>query len=126
MQPLSVDSTAAHRTDAPTSLPTATDNDPTYTVEFAGGLELDVTPSKMSAGASKYANLSSIYVAGSDASSLVFADNASSFEGFYGFSPEGDVPVFVFPFSLSGVRFPLGECVPFPFNYPFASALLFF
>ena len=80
-----------HRTDAPTSLPTATDNDATYTVEFAGGLELDVTPSKMSAGASKYANLSSIYVAGSDASSLVFADNASSFEGFYGFSPEGDV-----------------------------------
>ena len=80
-----------HRTDAPTSLPTASDNDATYTVEFAGGLEMDVTPAKMSAGASKYASLSSIYVPGTDASSLVFTEDASSFEGFYGFSPEGDV-----------------------------------
>ena len=80
-----------HRTEAATTLPAASDNDATYTVEFAGGLEMDVVPAKLSAGASKYSNLSSIYVPGTDASSLVFADNASSFEGFYGFSPEGDV-----------------------------------
>ncbi|MBT6180291.1 MAG: hypothetical protein HOI23_23825 [Deltaproteobacteria bacterium] len=85
------DAFTLHYTDVPTTLPTASDNDATYTVEFAGGLELDVVPSKMSAGASKYANLSSIYVAGTNASSLVFAEDASSFEGFYGFSPEGDV-----------------------------------
>jgi hypothetical protein len=85
------DAFTLHYTDAPASLPTATDNDTSYTVEFSGGLEMEVTPSKMSAGSSKYANLSSIYVPSTDASSLVFTDDASSFEGFYGFSPEGDV-----------------------------------
>lgn len=80
-----------HHTDAPTSLPTASDNDASYVVEFAGGLEMDITPSQMSAGTSKYANLSSIYVPSTDASSLVFLDDASTYEGFYGFSPEGDV-----------------------------------
>ena len=31
-----------HRTEAATTLPAASDNDATYTVEFAGGLEMDV------------------------------------------------------------------------------------
>ena len=89
------DAFTLHYTDAPTMLPTAADNDASYTVAFADGLEIDVVPSKMSAGASKYAQLSSVHIMGSDAletvSSLVFTDDPSSFEGFYGFSPEGDV-----------------------------------
>jgi hypothetical protein len=84
-----------HSTTTPTSLPTADNNDASYAVAFADGLEMDITPSKLSAGTSKYAQLSSVHILGSDApstvSSLVFVDNPSSFEGFYGFSPEGDV-----------------------------------
>lgn len=100
-----------HSTQAPTSLPESTDDDLTYTVAFSHGLEMDVTPGKLSAGPSKYAQLTSVFVAPNEANSLVFAEDALSFEGFYGFSPEGDVIGGGFPIRITGTTLSTGTVV---------------
>ena len=88
---VSLKDSALHTTVEPTTLPESTDDSATYTVAFDGGLEVDVTPGYLSAGATRYSELRSVRLTGADAAELPFVEDAETYEAFFGFSPEGDI-----------------------------------
>ena len=52
---------------------------------------MDVQPELLGIGASRYTELQGVHVAPADASGLAFLEDAETYEGFFGFSPEGNI-----------------------------------
>ena len=86
-----VDETVLYDTVVPATLPEKTEDTALHTVAFDGGLEVDVQPELLGIGASRYTELQGVYVAPADAGGLVFVDDVETYEGFFGFSPEGNI-----------------------------------
>jgi hypothetical protein len=75
---------------SPATIPTMADNNQSYTLTFAGGLEMDIQPSTFWGTTDTIENLQSVRVTAAQGG-LQFVPDVASYEAFWGFWPEADV-----------------------------------